>query len=394
MNNSEVYQYVDHYREEAISFLQEMLQTPSPTGEELAVSQVVTKWLAQDGLQAEEHNLDPQRPNIISYWQGDPTGPRFMFNGHLDVFPPSEDSTRDPWSGEIIDGNIYGRGSADMKAGVAAGIMAVKLLKRSGFIPKGTIVISCTCDEEQGSTYGLKYLISQGLLDADFGVCMEASEDMVIVDSDGRISYQLTYYADPWHAGTRLEGDDALKKACKAMNQLYLYDDMLKMERYFNDRDGGAILSITAISAGDDAPNVHPASCTISIDRRYTTGETIESATAELKAILDDLKKSDPAMDYQLEMPIANPQLKMDTNSPCIYAALEAYKDVFGQEAKLGRRCSGGDTCKLTSAYGYPLPQFGPGRFDQLCTVDEHVSLDEYISFIKIYMQMVIKLLG
>lgn len=396
MKPQDVDQYVEKYRDEAVKFLQQMLQTPSPTGTELEVSKVAEKWLREDGFEVERHYIVPERPNLIVNWIGEPDGPKFLFNGHYDVFPPAENSGRDPWSGKIENGSIYGCGSVDMKGGLCAGLMAAKLLKRGGFVPKGTIILSCDCDEEQGGEYGAKYMISQGLLNADFGVCMEASEKWVIVDSDGRIAYRLTYTAESWHAGVRSDHMDALEKAHLAAERLYEYDKMLKEKRYYGAEEGGAILSVTEISAGNNGmeSNIHPHICSLSMDRRYTKGETVESATAELRKILDELYEENPEMDYKLEILIASPKLEMDENSRCIEAAIESYKAVTGKEIKRGRRCGGGDTAKITSAYGFPLPQLGPGKFDQLCTVDEHVEIEDYINFIKIYMQMVIKLLG
>jgi succinyl-diaminopimelate desuccinylase len=396
MTPEKINEIVETNKEEAIDFLKEMLRTPSPTGHEKAISEVVIRWLKKDDFVPEIHFLVPERPNVIVNWTGNAEGKKFMFNGHYDVFPPDPNNPRDPWSAEIKDGNIYACGSADMKTGLSAAIMAMKLLKRNNYIPNGTISLSCDCDEEQGGEYGAKYLISKGLLKADFGVSMEASEDWIIVDSDGRIAYRVTYFADSWHAGNRFNRDDAIRKAHKAISRLYQYDDMLKKERYVNNIEGGAILSVTEIQAGRNGKesNIHPASCSFSLDRRYTTGETVESATAELKNILDSLKAQDPDMNYKLEILIQSPQLKMDQNSKCIEAGIEAFRTVFGRNIKRGRRCGGGDTAKITTAYGYPLPQLGPGMYDQLCSPTEHVSLNQYIGFIKVYMNMVIKLLG
>lgn len=395
MTSKDINIYVEQHRQEAIDFLVEMLQTPSPTGKEMDVSNVAEKWMKVDNLPVERHFIDPQRPNLVAVWEGNSKGPRFLFNGHLDVFPPTEvvGNNRNPWSGEIIDGSVYARGSVDMKAGLSAGIMAVKLLKRSGFIPKGTIIVSCDCDEEQGGLYGVKHLIGKDLLRADFGVCMEASEDCIVVSSDGRIEYKITYTSDSWHAGTRVDEDDALRKATRAIDRLYAYDQMLKAERYISDKDGGAILSVTKISAGTES-NMHPTSCTFYLDRRYTNGETVESATKELQEILDNLKAENPLMDYKLEIPIASPKLSMDPNHPLILTCIDAYKDVFGKKIALSHRCAGGDASKITEAYGFPLPHFGPGKYDQLCTPDEHVEIEDYIGFIKVYMNVVVKLLS
>ena len=395
MDAKEIDEYVEAHREEAVEFLQKMLRTPSPTGQEYAVSQVIKESLEKDQLPVELHALDPQRPNVYVEWVGNPQGTTFLFNGHEDVFPPSE-KAKDPWSGRIEGDTIYGCGSADMQTGLSAGIMTLKFLKRSGFQPNGILKLSCDCDEEQGGKYGVLYLMSEGLLDADFGVCMEASEDLVITDSDGRIGWEVIYRSEPWHAGMRSTWQNPIAKAQRAIARLYEYDDYLKKNRYFNSRDGGAILTITEISAGNQGKtsNVNPTECHFSIDRRYTKGETIESATMELKKILDELKHEDPAMDYELKTLVASPRLIMDENSPCIAAAMDAYKQYIGPDVRLGRRCGGGDTAKITQKYGFPLPQFGPGRFDQLCVPDEHVSIQEYLNFIKIYMYMVFKLVG
>ena len=219
MNITEVNSIVEKYRNEAIDFLTEVLQTPSPTGCELKVSKVLKKWMEKEGFTVEVHGLKAERPNLIVNWVGNEEGPTFLFMGHMDVFPPVETDTGTygPWSGKIIDGNIYGRGSADMKAGLVAGIMATKLLKRSGYVPDGIIKIACTCDEENDSQYGIKYLLPKGCLDADFGVNMEASEEHVIAKSDALIFARVTYKAETVLNINGEKGKDALQKALIAI---------------------------------------------------------------------------------------------------------------------------------------------------------------------------------
>ena len=79
---TDIDRYVEKYREEAVDFLKEMIQTPSPTGEELEISKVVMKWLKRENLPVEVYAKEPTRPNIISNWCGNPDGRKFMFNGH------------------------------------------------------------------------------------------------------------------------------------------------------------------------------------------------------------------------------------------------------------------------------------------------------------------------
>lgn len=396
MRLNDISEYVDRNKNEAIQCLIEILQTPSPTGEEYAISELIKKKLEEEKLPVDVYALDIKRPNIISNWVGNTKGKTFLLNGHYDVFPPDSQNAKDAWSAKIVGDDIYACGSADMKTGVTAALMAIKFLKRSGFVPNGKIIFNCNADEEQGGKYGVCYLLSKGLLSADFGICMEASQDSVIVDSDGRIAYQVTYKEESWHAGLRKNQKSAIQKAHLAIERLNEYDKYLHRERTFEDSSTGAILSITELKAGDlgKTPNVHAPYCTFTIDRRYTNGETIESATKELISILDDLKLNNASMNYELKTLTASPQLKMDAHSSVIDCSIEAYKKFFKKEITTNRRCGGGDTAKITDAYHFPLPQFGPGKFDQLCAKDEHVSLSEYINFIKAYMYIIIKMLG
>lgn len=395
MERKEVNDIVEKYRDEAIGFLTEVLQTPSPSGEELQVSKVLKKYMEKEGFDVGVYCETEERPNLIATWTGKEDGPTFLFMGHMDVFPPVEadPGTYGPWSGKIVDGNIYGRGSADMKAGLVAGIMAAKLLKRSGYIPKGKIKIACTCDEERDSKYGVKYLLPKGLLDADFGVNMEASEEHIVAKSDAIVFAKVTYTAEnslPVGKNTR---KDALQKALLAIERMYSYDEMLKKERYhFGEQNYGAILSIDVLHLENDSEG-KPVSCTFEIDRRYTAGETLESVKAEMQEILDGLRDESSDMEYELEITFEDIMMDVDEGCDCIKAAEYALESVFKKDITFLRRCSGGDAGLVSLNCNFPLPHVGPGRFDQLCIPDEHVSIQEFLDYIKVYMLMVQELL-
>ena len=123
---------VEDNREEAISFLQECIMTPSVTGEELAMGEVIKNWILKSGFEPEWYEKEKNRPNVVTRWKGSKPGKQFIFNGHMDVFPPvaGNPGLYGPWSGKIVDGYIYGRGSVDMKSGLCAALMAMKYLKQ------------------------------------------------------------------------------------------------------------------------------------------------------------------------------------------------------------------------------------------------------------------------
>ena len=385
MDYQDISEFVDAHRQEAIDFLQTLLRIPSPTGQEKAVADFIANKLRSEGFEPSFENAAPDRPNLLNTWQGG-EGKTLLFNGHLDVFPPEGTPSRDPWSGEIVGDKIFARGATDMKSGDAAGIMAICSLKRMGFTPKGTINLGLNCDEEQGGQFGILHCINKGLLKADFTICMEASEDTIVVDTDGRIAWKITFTSDGWHAGTRLNQQDALMKAHDAVSAIAAYDKKLLKERYWGGSDFGACISVTSISAGYEGKtvNMHPAICTIWVDRRYTKGETVQSAEQELRECLDavdGLKGS-----YNLETLFASQRLTMDPNDPDIIACMQTYETVFNSPIRLGRRNAGGDAVKLATAYNQKVPHFGPGIYDVLGSDDEHVLLSQYLGFIKAYM--------
>lgn len=384
MNYKEISSFVDAHRIQAITFLQSYLQIPSPTGSESAVSAYLESYLCKKKFDVEIVEKYPGRPNLLMNWYGG-EGKTLLFNGHLDVFPPTGNAHRNPWSGEIKGDKIYARGATDMKAGNAAGILAISYLKEMGFVPNGTIKIGLNCDEEQGGEAGILYCIEKGLLKADFTICMEASENTVIVDTDGRIAWKISFKSNSWHAGTRLPQFDALYLAYKAIECILEYDKKLLNERYFKD-GSGAVISVTAISAGNNGEtvNVHPKNAVIWVDRRYTTGESIESAEQEIRNVLNSVALLRGS--FEIETLFAGPRLVIDPQDRDIQGCINAYETVFHKSIHPGRRCGAGDAGKLAVAYGQKVPQFGPGVYSVLGTDDEYVSLDQYIGFIKVYM--------
>jgi len=131
---ADIQKKVDACQDEALQCLVEAIQSPSPTGSELPMAQTMKKWLDKLDIQVDAYEYEKDRPNFIATWTGSQEGKSFLFNGHMDVFPATEsgDPNYNPWSGEIKDGYVWGRGTSDMKGGDCAALMAVKFLKEMG----------------------------------------------------------------------------------------------------------------------------------------------------------------------------------------------------------------------------------------------------------------------
>ena len=185
-------QKIDENREKSITFLQQMIAIPSVTGDEAKIQKFLADYMANIGLDVDMWETDwdelkkhpgyrpvdrgyEGRPNIVATLKGSGGGRSLLLNGHTDVIPVGggEGWSDNPWSAKIKNGRIYGRGSADMKSGVASHIMAVECLKAAGLKPKGDVYINVVIDEEV-SGHGTLDTVIRGYK-ADAGISGETA---------------------------------------------------------------------------------------------------------------------------------------------------------------------------------------------------------------------------
>ncbi len=151
-------------RDEAVGLLQELLRldTVNPPGNESVAAEVLRERLEDAGLACELYAREPERANLVARLPGRDEGPSLLLLCHTDtvVADPAEWSV-DPWSGEVKDGCVWGRGALDMKGHVAAAATAIASLAREGFEPAGDLVFAATADEEVGVDVGLSWLVRE-----------------------------------------------------------------------------------------------------------------------------------------------------------------------------------------------------------------------------------------
>jgi acetylornithine deacetylase/succinyl-diaminopimelate desuccinylase-like protein len=151
--------------DEAVALLGELISidTSNPPGNELPVQELLAERLGDAGFECELLTAgDPQRPNLIARLRGERSGPTLCLLGHADTVPadPAEWSFS-PWAGDVVDGEVRGRGAQDMKDQVAAEAAACIELAREGWRPAGELLFVCTADEEAGATYGAQWLCEE-----------------------------------------------------------------------------------------------------------------------------------------------------------------------------------------------------------------------------------------
>lgn len=141
-------------------------KSPNPPGDTTAAARVLTDYLTDRGIPYEVITVQAGCPNVVSEFvggqPGSNSGPRVVLNGHIDVFPVGEDTsdwTRDPWSGDVVDGRVCGRGVVDMKSGTASLAVAYAHLWAMRDSLRGSVALCIVSDEETGGRLGTKHLI-------------------------------------------------------------------------------------------------------------------------------------------------------------------------------------------------------------------------------------------
>ncbi|MGW9332014.1 M20/M25/M40 family metallo-hydrolase [Bosea sp. NPDC055594] len=163
MSHKELLDAIDRDQDQLVDFLRRLVRAPSPNppGDTREAAGLVSAFLEQRGIGSAIIAPQETMPNVVSEFDGGSTGERLVMNGHLDVFPVGDGAgwDRDPWSGDLENGYIHGRGTTDMKTGTAASIIAFSYLHRYRRKLRGSLGLTAVSDEETGGKYGSRWLL-------------------------------------------------------------------------------------------------------------------------------------------------------------------------------------------------------------------------------------------
>jgi acetylornithine deacetylase/succinyl-diaminopimelate desuccinylase-like protein len=206
------------------------------SGDESRSVDVLAQYLGDTGLDLERYAARPGRESLVARIEGsDPTAPTLLLMGHTDVVPVNPDGwRRDPFGGEVVDGDVWGRGAVDMLNLTATMAVAFRALARSGFRPRGTLVYLAVADEENLGTWGAEYLLDRqrDAVNADYVITEAGGFQMptgrgprlpVIVGEKGSYWCRITVRGTPGHASQPFRTDNALVTAAEIVRRLAEY---------------------------------------------------------------------------------------------------------------------------------------------------------------------------
>jgi len=240
-------------------------KTVNPPGNECLVKDVLIKYLNELEAEIKIYEPSPGRCNILGYiGKGEP---KVAIISHMDVVPPGEGWEFDPFSPQVIEGKIYGRGALDDKGPFAASWAAVKAILSANLSFKGTIILGAVADEERGSENGMEYLLKKGF-SSDFCIIPDGGKlNQLVIGEKGRMEVCLQTKGKSAHASQPEKGENAIYKMIKYLSHL----KNLKIEGQYHHLFTLPTINLGEIQGGQ-APNVVPDNCTATLDIRYPLG--------------------------------------------------------------------------------------------------------------------------
>jgi acetylornithine deacetylase/succinyl-diaminopimelate desuccinylase-like protein len=409
-------------RDEVAGLLQELirLDTVNPPGNETVAAEHLRRYLEANGVACELYAKVPERANLVARIPGTDDGPRLLLLSHTDtVLADPAEWQLDPWSGELRDGQVWGRGALDMKGQAAASAVAMASLAREGFGPRGDLIFAACADEEVGAGFGLQWLVAAHPEAVRAEYCInEGGGDRLILG--GRAFYvcstaekmsapfRLTVRGRSGHASRPGIADNALVKAAPLIQRLGAFrdepeigpevaafllalcgevpdpGDAVSAARAVHPLAGdivepllGTTLAPTMIEASSKR-NVIPNRCELTVDCRILPGHTQKEVEAKVADLLQDAE-------YELEWIEAQGGTRSPVDSP-LWDVVDSFVSELEPEAQMIPLLVAGFTDSHwvrrafgTVAYGFfPMRTMEPELAARLIhSADERIELDD-----------------
>lgn len=359
---------------------------------ESKVTEYIKDVFEKENIHVECVEVEENRPNILGKIVGENEEIHLMFNGHTDTVP-GYNMDYEPFKPFIKDGNIYGRGSADMKGGIAAMMAAMIAVKRQGLKLKNTVVFAGVIDEEERSK-GTEELIKENVV-SDYVVIAEPTNLRVCTTHKGMEWIEVVFKGKATHGSRPHEGKNAIYMASEFCRMINEELEPVIAKREFNLLGCGTI-NIGCIKGGDD-PNIVPDSCSVQIDRRWLPDETLEFIHKEIidyatKAAEKFKGKCEIRAMRELTASMINAPYSIDANNELVVSALDIAEKVIGKKLPARDFPAWSDAGLLSNHTKAECIILGPGNINQAHANDEFCSIDEILKASEIYFNLIKKL--
>ncbi len=348
------------------------VDTRNPPGDERKIAGIVRDALDHHKPAWQEIEPEPGRLSLVAtipHPEGPGDRPTLIINGHLDVVPVREDQwDTDPFTPTVIDGRLYGRGSADMKGGIAAAICALDVVAASGNVPSCDVVFHLVADEEVGGGLGTRALLEAGLINGDACLVPEPTGLGLCIAERGMLQSHVTVHGIPGHGSRPREGVSAIARAAGITLAVHAAD----FEGGEHPLLGRPSANVGTVEGGSGI-NTVAESCRLGIDRRILPGATEESSVAELRARIEAAGPAD--LDYDLDVVVFAEASELPADDAWVGVVAGAVGAATGAPPPTIGMTFTTDARFVRNQAGIPAVVCGPGEVAQAHTSNEWVSV-------------------
>lgn len=385
-------------QKEIIDLLARLVKVPSHPGiprQEEAVVQELKTFLKAYKIDPVITEVKEGRPNLIATIAGSLPGPHLLFCGHTDTVPPNIQSSTDPFSATEKNGRLYGRGTVDMKGAVAAMAGALVSLASSGELKSGKVTLAAVIDEEMESL-GAEALILSGFR-ADAAVVGEPTSNQICIGHKGLEWVQIDFEGRAAHGGTPEAGVNAISAAAHFIS---LVEKQLvpELKKRHDPILGPPAINMGTITGGDQ-PSTVAAHCSLKLDRRWVTTETIDQVFKDLESLLYKVREARPGLKAKISRvpggmaTMVHGPFIIDQNHSIVQAAKKALED-FDKESPLTVFRAWTDGALLSREGNIPTIIWGPGELDYAHSPEENIKLEDVILAAELYTAAALHITG
>jgi acetylornithine deacetylase/succinyl-diaminopimelate desuccinylase family protein len=377
---------------EVQELLRELVQQPSPNppGREEEVARHLAEACRERGLAARLEEVAPGRPNLYAD-VGPPVSGGLLLLAHTDTVPAGDGWTHAPFGGAVEDGRVIGRGAADMKAGIAAAVVAMAALARAGVALAAPVSLAAVVDEEE-SGLGVRAMLERGGVEAVGAIVPEPTDLQTIIACRGNCYVDVEIRGRSAHAGSQHVGRNAIYGATQVVEGVRRLHEELAAETHPLLGAGG--WSVGVIRGGTGTAMV-PDRCRISIDRRLLPGQSGEQARAEIDALLASLDLEGQELTAESELTMEIPSFEVPPDHPFVRAVRSASIDAGAPDQPVAGWTAACDGGYLVRDTGIPTVVLGPGGVEeQAHRPDESVDVAEVVTAARAYALCAVRMLA
>lgn len=387
-------------REGLVEFTRRLVRVKSVNRPEDGLSEAPAAELVVDlarsfGWDPVVEEVEPGRPNVIITLEGGSPGKTLLFEGHTDVVTEGDPAewTADPFGGDLIDDKIYGRGSADMKGGVAALMYAARAIEEAGPFP-GTIKLAILCDEEE-LMIGVHDFVARGHADGvDGAIVCEPEAGEVCTVQKGAIRLRVDVVGVMAHGAMPHQGKNPISATALLIAVLASLERKLQETHGHHEHLGLPYVTPTHFTAGSlPQLNVIPGQGLLTLDIRTTPGIDHAELLERIRSMADDVAEQ-TGVEFDFTLLVDRPPTETSHDDPIVRAVVEAHEAVTGEEAVYGGVPGTTDGTILWRDAALPVVVYGPGGKWIAHQADEYVEVDDLVTHAEVYVEAALRFLS